>query len=184
MTLLTLALTLSTAAFAAAPGTLEGICTISTNGVASSHSFSVPANGKAVLGYDGIDDGGYKVSVVNNTGNAELEQAFGALIIGFSRMDASFRNPPLLCPTSPEELRRECEEENRRNNPPRDNYPRDRFTAIENNGSADAEANFRDGGFTKTTISSKRAVDGLAFLTPVATLGGVKAECSATFHQR
>ena len=175
-----------TLSLAAAPGTLSGNCQIRMGGSAQDFAFNVPANAKVVLGYNGLDDGDYKISIVNNTGVPVFENAWYSLGIGFARDYPGIQNPPILCPTSPEDARQACLEENQRNNPPYIPAPRGVFTRIENNGSIDAEVIAEGNGvfvFNGAQIPSESVRDGLLITPPPASLGGVGITCQARFRQ-
>ncbi len=164
-------------------GTLRGNCRVPQG----DFSFQVGPNEKSVLGYVGTDSGNYKITVVNNTADHLKEKTWGSLAIGFARDIGGLQNPPLLCPTSPEDLKRKCEKENAINNPEHITAPLAQFTEVENDGSASAEAlNPSSPGpytFTRVEVWPAQLVDGMVVTTPEAKLGGVAASCTATFLQ-
>lgn len=136
-----------------------------------------------VLGYVGDDGGDYEINIANN-GGTTFEREMGALSVGFARANAVFRNPPLLCPTSPEDRRKACEDENLRNHPPFVPAPSDRFSRKANlDGNVKYEFlgsspdNFQ---VSKIAVPGSRIVDlnPVAIETPHASLGGVLASCS------
>lgn len=170
------------------PGTinLAGSCTISSaTGSKTVPLFAAFRSRAFVLGYKGDDGGDYEINIVNNGGSG-FEKVHGAIVIGFARANSEIRNPPLLCPTVPDEARRECEERNQRENPPFVPYPSDKFTYLPNKtGDVKYEVLMGEGGPDKFTVTrfgvpseQIRENDDLKIQTPRAALGGVLASCS------
>jgi hypothetical protein len=169
------------------PGTinLEGSCLIERAAGNETVPLHLTFGSKLfVLGYVGDDGGDYEINIVNN-GGSRFEAESGAVAIGFARANAVIQNPPLLCPTSPEEARLACQEQNRINNPPFVPAPSDHFSARRNeNGDVKYEilgrANPDNFQITKVQIPASKIVDfnTVTIETPPARLGGVKASCS------
>lgn len=169
---------------------LSGNCSVESANSQQTFEVESHSSQKLILGYIGEDNGRYKISIVNN-GQSVFEILHGAVQVGFSRDDLSIRNPPVLCPSFPEDLKRECEEQNNKHNPPFVPAPTDGFQEVSNdNGQADADIGpaFEKGHvdpnhFTvyKTVVTSDKILnsgDSFSFQTPVIGMGNVKATCS------
>ena len=173
------------------PGTITitGECSIEKSTGNQTYRFLDYHPHKLILGYEGIDAARYKISISNN-GNTEFEDSQGSIQIGFARDTAPVRNPPQACPSFPENLKKECQEKNARENPPFLPFPSDRFTKIPNSdGSVEADIGPKIPGEMvdpdnfmeyKIIITRDKILDftPVQIQTPTAHLGGVKAYCS------
>lgn len=113
--LVLLSLTLALQAFAATPGTVEGICQVGNKAV----SFKAQSGEKIALGIftgaEGEAESIYNVWSVEvaNYQSTPL-QSHGALFIALARPLGArvVVDPPMLCPRNPESLRLRCERAN------------------------------------------------------------------------
>lgn len=112
-----------------AAGDFVGECIIDTDGVVVRHFFHLSPNEKANVGFSTNT----KIEVLNNLGH-ENEGFFYALAIAVSDDRKTWTSPPRLCPTSPESAKLECEEDDRRRNPPYVAAPKDHFALVKNTG--------------------------------------------------
>ena len=167
---------------------LIGSCDIGSGANTKTYAFSGIYPSKMAIAYTGQDGGRYKISIVNN-GGTKFEPEYGSIAIGFARENAIVRNPPIACPSQPIERRKQCLEENERQNPPVKLLPTDRFEFIANNGIVDAEFSAKVPGLPpgqfgqlKFVVPRSQLIDGNSheFVTMKADLGRIEAQCRFT----
>lgn len=167
----------------AAPGTLQGNCEIKSSSGSTIKSFEALPNQKWAIGFIGEDGGNYRISVVNNVGTPDNEQIWGwALAIGIARdkNESAFRNPPTLCPATPEAARKACEFENQKNEilP----TPNVAFIEEENDGHVEYELVDRQSRLSRAGLKSSQLVDGAVITTRTEHFGYAQVTCSAIYH--
>ena len=105
--------------------TVTGSCQLTRAGVTETKNFTAQAGEKLVLGIYGGENNAapsaynvWTIEVVNNIGT-EHAAIWGAFFFGVVRPVGTFvfRNPPILCPVSPQHERERCEAENAANEP-------------------------------------------------------------------
>ena len=167
----------------AAPGTLKGNCEIKNSSGSTIKSFEVQPNQKWAIGFIGEDRGNYRISVVNNVGTPDNEQTWGwALAIGVARdkNESTFRNPPTLCPSAPEDARKACELENQKNEiKPTPNHA---FVEEENDGHVEFEVVDNQSRLSLAGLKSSQLVDGAVITTRTESFGYSQTTCSAVYH--
>lgn len=178
---------LSLPAFAAdLKGTLEGSCTIQTATSTKTLPFKLANNQKAITN---LNDA-LMIEVVNNL-DSGLEEYNGAAVISVSRKNASFSNPPALCPSAPLAEKTACEEENARNARKPVQAPNDSFKLVDNSGFVDSiwiEFNNQESGpisfvFAKVVLSAAKIADGSTLSFPTYDFGGSVVSCSSVFTE-
>lgn len=164
-----LGLVLTIGSFAQANvGTLTGFCQVGTP--ENEFHFSVKPDEKAVLGFNGFDNGLYRVTITNNTGVAEKIALTGwAASMGLRRDNPYFKNPPTLC-----ERGKTCEQE------PDTHVPAatDDFHSIANDGFLDVELVPMKGA----ALRESELQDG-AKITLNDRMGYVFVHCEATLNK-
>ena len=174
---------LATSITFAAPGSLKGKCEIKSSSGSTIKSFEALPNQKWAIGFVGEDGGNYRISVVNNVGTPDNAQIWGwALAIGVARdkNESTLRNPPTLCPRTPEAARKACQLENQKGEiPPTPNVA---FVEEENDGHVEYEFIYRENRVSRAGLKNSQLVDGAVLSTHNENFGYVQVACSAVYH--